>query len=198
MPRRLALLTSSLAVVALLAGCGGDDDSADDEGSTTTTTAEESTTAAGDDATEGSGPDEPTDPTEAPDATDGSHEPETTEGGGGGEADEEFCAAYAAFDESVDGLPDETVEDIQAGVEVLREGIGSVAAVAPEALAADVDVLVDAVDLLVEEAADATTVEEAQQAGSSVFEDEDFQAAAERVQDHYETCPQADDDATEG
>lgn len=197
MPRRLALLASSLAVVALLAGCGGDDDSADDDRDATTTTAEGSTTEA-DVATEESDPDEPSDSTEAPGSTEGSDDPETTEGRAGDDADEEFCAAYAAFDESANDLPDETVEDIQAGAEVLREGIDSVAAVAPDALAADVGVLVDAVDLLVEEANEATSVEEAQQAGSSVFEDQEFQDAAERVEDHYETCPQADDGSTEG
>jgi len=198
MPRRLALIASSLAVTLLLVGCGGDDDSSDD-GDTTTTEEEASDTTeettepedAADDTTEPED-DTTTASTEAPD-----DETTTTAGGdGGGEGgDPEFCAAYGAFDEAADELPDETVEDIQNGADALLAGLEDVAAVAPADLAADVDVLVASVEDLVEAVAGATTVEEAETAGSALFTNEEFQSAAERVDTYFEeSCPEANDD----
>ncbi|HEV7722815.1 MAG TPA: hypothetical protein VGO60_16095 [Iamia sp.] len=197
MPRRIALIASSLALAVVLVGCGSSDDDSSDDGGDATTTVEESTTEATTEAgtEETTAPDdstEPTETTEAPDET-------TTTPGGSGEVDEEFCAAYAAFDESADELPDETVEDIQAGGQVLLDGIQSVQEVAPDELAEDLGTLVDAVEQLVAAMADATTVEEARDASTGIFDNEEFQGAASRVDSYFDGCPQADDDqANEG
>jgi hypothetical protein len=199
MPRRFALIASSLAIAIVLVGCGSDDDP--DDASDTTTTAEESTTTADDgepETEESTAPEDTTEPTESTETTVAPDESTTTAGGGGGEADEEFCATYAAFDEAADELPDETVDDIKNGAQTLLEGIQAVQQVAPDELAEDLDTLVGAVQLLVDEVADATTIEEAQGAGSSVFEDEGFQAAAERVDGYFDNCPQANDDQASG
>ncbi|HMJ78142.1 MAG TPA: hypothetical protein VK507_19330 [Iamia sp.] len=197
MPRRFALIASSLALAIVLVGCGSGDDDSSDDGGDTTTTVEESTTEATSEpgAEDTTAPDDSTEPTETTEAPD---EPTTT-AGGSGEADEEFCAAYAAFDESSNDLPDETVEDIQAGGQVLLEGIQNVQEVAPDELAENMSTLVDAVEQLVDAMADATTVEEARDASTGIFDDEEFQAAAQRVESYFGDCPQANDDqANEG
>jgi len=71
--------------------------------------------------------------------------------------------------------------------------------VAPDELADDLSTLVDAVEQLVAAMADATTVEEARSASTGIFDNEEFQAAAERVDTYFDGCPQANDDqANEG
>jgi hypothetical protein len=198
MPRRFAMIASSLAVAALLVGCGSDDDSSDGDDTTTTTAEEESTTteegSTSDPETEEStAPDDTTESTEAPDET------TTTESVGEGPGDAEFCAAYAAFDESFDELPDETVEDIQAGADLVLDGLTAMAPVAPDELAEDMPLLVQGAEDLVAAVADATTVEEAQTAGGEIFNDPEFSAAAERVDTYFtERCPEANDDQADG
>jgi hypothetical protein len=199
MPRRRALIASSLVVALLLVGCGSDDDSSDDDDATTTTVEDETTTEsteAEDEPEETTAPEEPTETTEAP------AEDETTTTAapvGEGEGDPEFCAAYGAFDEQFSDLPDETVDDIKAGAAALRDGLAELVPLAPEGLTADMEILAQAGVDLVEVTADATTVEEAQQASGEVFLDEEFSAAAERVDEYYRTgCPEANDDQADG
>lgn len=200
MPRRRALIASSLAVALLLVGCGGDDDSSDNDDATTTTVEEESTTTEADTTTapedeETTAPEEPTETTEAaPDETTTTAAPV-----GEGEGDPEFCAAYAAFDAQFEDLPDETVDDIKAGAVQLRDGLADMVDIAPEELSGDMEILAQAGEDLVTVTADATTVEEAQQASGEVFLDEEFSAAAQRVDDYYRTgCPEANDDQADG
>ena len=192
MPRRIALIASSLALAIVLVGCGSsDDDQSSDDGGDATTTVDESTTEAGEPG-ETTAPDDTTEPAET--TTEAPDDETTTTAGGTGEVDEEFCAVYAAFDESADELPDETLEDIQSGGEVLLEGIQGVEEVAPDELADDMSILVDAVQQLVDAVNGATTIEEARTASTSVFDNTEFQAAADRVDSYFEGCPQANDD----
>lgn len=198
MPRRLALFVPTLALALVLVGCGSDDDSSDDERDTTTTeeAAEPSTEPSEieDDAT--TVPDETTEPdeettTSAPDDSTTT----TTAGEGGGEGDPEFCAAYGAFDEEADDLPDETLEEFQASVEFLRTGLTGVAEVAPDELTEDLDVIVATVEQVPEAIEGATTSEEAQQAALDLFEGQEFVDAIGRVETYFdERCPEANDD----
>ena len=196
MPRRIALIATSLALLVVLAGCGSDDDSADDRDTTTTTEEEaSSTTKAEDETEETTAPEETT--TEATETTEAPDESTTTVANSG-DGNPEFCAAYEAFEASAADLPSETVEDIQAGATALRDGIGSLEPLAPEELADDMDLLLEATEDVYDAAMAATTVDEARAALSDVFSNEEFSGAAERVNTYYdEHCPQANDDQAE-
>ncbi|HEU5153065.1 MAG TPA: hypothetical protein VFU19_21405 [Iamia sp.] len=194
MPRRIALIATSLALVVVLAACGSDDDSADERDTTTTTEEEEtSTTEADDPDTEDTaepddttGSTEPTDTTEAPEDP-----PDTIEIPEGAD----FCAAYAAFDETADELPSDTVEDVQTGTVLLRDGIAQLAPLAPEELTEQMALLVQATEELVDAAADATTVEEAEAALGEIFSNTEFSDAAEAIDDHFDqSCEEANDE----
>ena len=204
MPRRITLIATSLALVVVLAGCGSDDDSADDERDTTTTTEEEATTTEADEpeteaSTEPDGTTEPTDTTEAPDDPEEPEEPDTPVTSISIPEGADFCTAYATFDEAAGEIPSDTIEDIQAGSEVLRGAITELEPLAPAELADAMGLLVEATGELVDATADAATVEEAQGALTEVFTNEDFAGAAEAVNVYFdENCPQADDDQAEG
>lgn len=200
MPRRLALIASSLAVAVLLVGCGSDDDSSDDERDTTTTEAEETTST-----TETDDEDETTtESTEAPDdetTTESSAPPEdeTTTTAADGPGDPEFCAAYEAFDQQANDLPDETYEQMQTAAQTIRDGLAGLIEVAPEDLAADVETLAAAGDDLVAAVEGTTTVEDAQTAAAEVFQEEGFMAAIERVDGYFdERCAEANDEQADG
>lgn len=196
MRRRHALIASTLAVAVLLVGCGDDDDSSDEGGDTT----EETTTTAADDATES------TEDAEATDETIGDSEPEDTsipdpddtqpdESTPPTEDIEAFCTAYNAFEATADELPDETIEDIRSGATTLRGELEGVREVAPAELTDAVDTLLDALTQLEQIAAEAQTVEEAQESYAEAFGEEDAQNAAEGVDAYFnENCPQADDE----
>jgi len=201
MPRRLALIATSLALVVALAGCGSDDDSADERDTTTTTEEGSSTTEADETTTEPETEDpttpeeptteatEPTDTTEAPTDTTPFEVPEGAD----------FCAAYAAFDESFEQLPSDSLEDIQAGAVLLRDAIGQLAPLAPEELADEMALLVQLTEDLDSAAASATTLEEAQTTLQELFSNPEFSGAGETVDTYFgETCPQANDDQAEG
>jgi hypothetical protein len=199
MPRRIALIATSLALVVVLAGCGSDDDSADEKDATTTTEEESSTTKADEpDTEETTAPEETTGSTEDTEPTDTTEAPADT---GPVEIPEgaDFCAAYAAFDEQFEQVPSDTLEDIQAGAVLLRDAIADLAPLAPEELADEFGLLVQVTDDMAEEAADATTVEDAQAVLNDAFSNPEFSAAGEGVDTYFDgNCPQAEDEQTDG
>jgi hypothetical protein len=198
MRRRHALIASTLAVAMLLVGCGSDDDSSDEGGDTTeettTTTADETTESS--EATEDTATDETIDDTEPEDTS--IPDPDDTqpdESSPPSEDIEAFCAAYDEFDATASDLPDETLEDIQAGATTLREGLEEMRSVTPDDLGATVDTLIDAFTQLEEIAAEAESVEDAQAAFADAFTEEDAQNAAEGLDTYFnESCPQANDE----
>ncbi len=201
MPRRLALIATSLALVVALAGCGSDDDKADEKDTTTTTEEDASTTTTqADDETDAStAPDETT--TESTETTEPTETTEAPEDPGGTATTisipegADFCAAYGAFDESASNLADDTIENVQAGAEAIRDAIAQLAPLAPAELADAMALLVDATEELVDTANAATTLEEAKGALTEVFSQEQFRDAAQSVSDYFTaSCAQANDD----
>lgn len=197
MPRRLALIATTVALTIVLAGCGSDDDSSDDERDTTTT-AEESTTTADDAEDPGTGDSsttegDTTESTEAPDDT-----TTTTSSVEPGEGDADFCVAYQAFNEQFEDLPSDSAEAIKDGIEQLAGALTDLVPVAPDELTADLELLADGATGVQDELDGATTAEEAQQIVIGAFSGDEFNTAAERVDGYFEQgCPQAEEPQAE-
>lgn len=176
MTRRLTLaLTLTLALV--LAGCGGDDGGSSDDGPATT---EPAGTGATDDPAQGE--DEGSEP--------GTTGTEGEEEGANGD-DDPFCADFAAFDDAVTTLPDETLEDLQAAAATFADIGADLATRAPDAIADDVELLAGAFADLRDAVAGAETREDAEAAARDLTErsevDEASQAVGEWVQENCST-----------
>lgn len=196
MPRRIALIATSLALLVVLAGCGSDDDSADERDSATTTEEESSTTKAEDEPEESTAPDEPTtEATEPTDTTDTTAPEDETPPAFEVPEGADFCAAYAAFEASFQQVPSDTVEGMQTGTAILRDAIAALAPLAPEELSDHIDLLLQATEDMAAAAAEATTVEDAQAALSEGFTNPDFAAAGEALDTYFnENCEEANDE----
>jgi len=199
MPRRPALIASTLAVAVLLVGCGGDDDTADD--GDTTTTAEEASTATTAEAADEPATGEPTTTSggDGTESTEPADDPTTSAPDAGAPGDPEFCAAYGALDERFEDVPNDTLEEVRASTTAIDAAIDDLVPLAPDELAEQMEVLAQAVDELVDAAATATSTEEALAALEQVFSDQAYGEAALAVDDYFEDrCPEADDEAAEG
>ncbi|CAN5741862.1 hypothetical protein BH24ACT4_BH24ACT4_04840 [soil metagenome] len=128
-------------------------------------------------------------PTSADDSGDSS-EGDSNSSDSEGEGDlDAFCTAYDELGDELDSLPNDTLEDIQAGARVGVESAEELAELAPAEVKDDAETQVEGFKQLQELADSADSLEDAQ-AASGEIDDTEFSAASDRLKDfNDEQCP---------
>lgn len=134
----------------------------------------------GDDSNDSSSTTESSDPQSGGD-TDGG---EGTDGGGDVDA---FCTAYAGLGSLIEELPDETIEDVKDGAAQIVDGAQDLADAAPEEIADDAQIQLEAFEALKDVVDDSDSIEEAEEAASGIVDGDEASAAGERVQTYADT-----------